>query len=484
MFGRRWRFAWLIIILSLFSACGTPSGVSTTQMPATQVPATQVPATQVSVPEVSVPEVSVPEVEQDAVVDLCAVEVDLGLNIGLAATAPVFVEGGTELGQLGEEGARALAAQMVPPDDFCSYAVSARTQEVLEQVEALAREGKLDQARDLMRARYEELVGATNGVGVLAAPQPQPAGDVARGTIRDLFEFAEQDQALGLGDGQKYMDAAKAEFQELADQELSSGNLDKTMRILDEAQSMGESEIAERALKQAQDIVGEALEAAIKDFDPCLDNPEILGKEIADLLNLLGQAMLLGVDGAWGPGEALYDAAVGKANAGMQQVASLNSGGAKPPPKECRGYAFEFSRSVSDGLTMTGSAYTCGGVRGPWTGEMELSGISVQGEWEVETSGSFEFAVPEGENTVQIDFLTTGIGRPVRGGGYGDITDPIRLTFTLVDRSTAQIIIGSTGEGTIVVHVRGVSYPVHPFATVWTAEPVFTVVLQRYSGCE
>ena len=225
--------------------------------------------------------------------DVCASMGDLGLDLEGAASAPALVgpEDVPSLGTLGAEGAQALSGRLQPQGTFCEADVPEAFAPILDQARELADQGNKEGARKLLESLLE--IGISPQGGNLLSVRPQTPQQ-ARSTIRGYLDAAGLDQFMG-GDGQDFIDRANATFSQMANSELGSASFEETLRLLDEAQGLEQDDIAQRALKRAQDIAAENLEAAIQDCDPCLMNPQDLREEIRKLLLAFQTARLMGV---------------------------------------------------------------------------------------------------------------------------------------------------------------------------------------------
>jgi hypothetical protein len=161
------------------------------------------------------------------------------------------------------------------------------------------------------------------------------------------------------------------------------------------------------------------------------------------------------------------------------------SGGEGPEPPGDGGYAFEFSRNYSGDATIVGKAHTCGGLRGPWSLEVAVSGSPEPGAT-FETTGAVVFGLPPDQNSVEVRIPTTGTGTFDYGDGVGEgtIDDPLLFIFRLMpDRESAEVTVVSTGDGTVVLHLPDAPDVTILFGTVWATDPTFEVELARYDGC-
>lgn len=254
-------------------------------------------------------------------VDACASMPVLGLDREAAATAPALVGGqdSPTLAKLGTQGAQALADQLQPQGTFCDSEVPAAFAPILEKARQLADQGDKDGARQLLNSLLE--IGALPQMGRLLSVRAQTAHD-ARSHIRGYLTAAGLDQFMG-GDGQDFFDRANATFIQMANSELGNADFNESLRLAEEAQLLGQEDIAQRALKRAQDIAGEGLDAAIEDLDPCLANSKDLRDEITKLLRAYQTASLLGVPETHGPGESRYDATWSRATVALKALAGM-----------------------------------------------------------------------------------------------------------------------------------------------------------------
>ena len=406
-------------------------------------------------------------------VDACASTVDLGLNLEGAASAPALV-GSQEapmLGKLGAQGVRTLADQLRPKGTFCDADVPPAFAPILEKARRLADQGNKEGARKLLNSLLE--IGAQPHGGDLLSVRPQ-APKHARSYIRGYLDAAAIDLFSG-GDGQAFIDQANATFIQLANGELGNAGFDETLRLLDEAQRLGQEDIAQRALKRAQDIAAEGLDAAIEDLDPCLSNPQDLKDQITKLLLAIQTASLMGVPETSGPGGSRYDATWSRATEALKALGGVT-------PEECNIFSFSFSRTVSGEVTMTGEGHTCSGLHGLWEGELHLAGTWTDFGNSGEGSGVFSFTVPEDSDQVETTIVTSGKINADEGCSI-PFNDPLQFRFRLIGEGEAELGIVSANAGTASLVCPEHTLGLPSIMTVWAEEPTFTVALVRGADC-
>ncbi len=406
--------------------------------------------------------------------DPCAGTPALALDVEAAASAPALIspDGAPSLGALGQQGAQALADQIKPQGTFCDAELPAAFQSIIEQAQQLTDQGDKAGARMLLESLLE--LGSHPDGGFLMSVRLQ-IPQQARSYIMGYMTAAGIYQSLG-GDGQAFIDQANATFNEMANAELNSASFDETMRLMEEAQLLGLDDIAQRALKRARDIAAEGLDATIEDFDPCLSNPDDLKQAITKLLVALQTAMVLGeVPGTTGPGGARYDATWSQAAAAIKTLMGET-------PDECKGYTFNFNRTVSGSVTMTGEAHTCGGIRGPWEGTLHLAGTWTDFGNTGQGNGILAFTVPEDSDDVETIIPTSGQINADEGC-YMPYNDPLQLRVLLTGKTKLELGIISTNAGTASIVCPGGTEALPSIMTVWTEEPTFTVELEHGAEC-
>ncbi|MFN2149738.1 MAG: hypothetical protein ACK2T2_15240 [Anaerolineales bacterium] len=395
----------------------------------------------------------------------CEALTGLALDIDGAASAPALVgpQDAPTLGTLGAQGAQALADQLQPQGTFCDAEVPAAFTSILEKAQDLADQGDQEGARKLLNSLLDMGVRAS---GHLLDVRLQTASQ-ARSSIAGYLAAAGIDQAIG-GDGRDFIDQANATFNQMANNELGSATFDETLRLAEEAQLLGQEDIAQRALQRAQDIAAEGLDAAIEDLDPCLSNPQDLHDEITKLLLAFQTASLLGVPNTHGPGDPRYDATWSRATEALKAIGGVT-------PDECKGFYFEFTQPVSDGLTMTGSAHTCDDIRGPWTGSLSVNGST--GGAEINTSGEIAITISQGEDTSETQIPTAGTFCDEEG--CCEVTDSLLLRITLQGKSSVDVLLSSDYRGSITCPDYS-----GPMVTVWGEGTEFQVQLEPYHECK
>lgn len=259
--------------------------------------------------------------------DICMEPSVLKFDMVAAGQAPTMPEidpnTPPELGILGAEGAAELALALAPEGTFCSLAVSDSAGLVIAHAMKLVEQGKPQDAREVLSewlavqsSQLDEVASsahAQKSVAKLAAPVQ--SGDTARQGIRDLLNAAAADQAAG-GDGSTYSNAANQAFRDLFADEIVDAGFGDSMRLTEEAGRLGETELQNTASNRARKIWEEKLQADLEDFDPCTASRD----DVRDLLNSLGQAMLLGVQGSFEDNGKYREAVTAKTQAAVQQM--------------------------------------------------------------------------------------------------------------------------------------------------------------------
>ncbi|MCD6424497.1 MAG: hypothetical protein J7L35_03245, partial [Anaerolineales bacterium] len=181
------------------------------------------------------------------------------------------------------------------------------------------------------------------------------------------------------------------------------------------------------------------------------------------------------VPGTYGTGGGRYDITWSQASAAVKTLMGET-------PDECKGFSFRFSRTVSGSVTMTGEAYTCGGIRGPWEGTLQLAGTWTDFGNTGAGSGTFEFTVPEDSDEVETIIPTSGkIFSEV--GCFMPYNDPLQLRVHIIGKTELELSIVSTNAGTASIICPEGTQGLPSIMTVWTEEPTFTVELIHSAEC-
>lgn len=235
--------------------------------------------------------------------DPCSIKPDLGLNLEAAASALTMTskDGAPTFEPLGIDGAQRLADEIIPDDTLCSLTVSTTTQTVLDHADQLLRDGKTEEAQTLLEDWLADQKKPNSGGALYMVAQGTVDSD--RQIIHDILRAAGEVASVG-GDPQPFLDYAIELFRLMAVREIQDASLEEIMRIAEEAILLGQDDIAEEALQRARDILAGILDEAIAGFDPCITQND----DLSELLKTLEQAILLGVEGTLGPGDARYDA--------------------------------------------------------------------------------------------------------------------------------------------------------------------------------
>ncbi len=234
----------------------------------------------------------------------CLAQPDLGFNIEAAsvnAAVSTDANGSLIFAALGIERAQKLADELRPVDTFCNLAVSPATQTILNQADLLIQDGKSEEAQTLLVnwLTTQRKPESNGNLYMIAQGIPNPD----RQMLRDILQVAEKVELTG-GDVQPFLDYAVEVFRSMAAQELPGADFKESMRIADEAFRLGQTDIGEQALQQAQKIWAQMLDNAIANFNLCTAQND----DIEELLDILGQAIMLGINGTNGPDGDRYAA--------------------------------------------------------------------------------------------------------------------------------------------------------------------------------
>lgn len=398
--------------------------------------------------------------------DICSTTPDLGFDLVAVADLPVLNDDLT-FGTLGIEGAQALALDLTPTGGFCSFDVSPAVQTVIDEAENLIATGQNAAARVLL-ATLLQTDGADTGVPKLINVK-LPGADETRQRMRDLLVAASADQDAG-GTGEDFQENARDVFTEwvFGEQDpLAKATLEEALVITAEAQLLGiedvESEGSERATKLADDSLNEFLLA----FNECTPSIEF----IRGLLGSLSTAMALGVNTGDSFQSIFRVIAQASLRLGVDPDLVEQLFGKDIPEPVCSA-RFTFSRSVSDGATLSGEGSMCGG--GLWQGTVTLSG----GPGPISSSGEFTFTIFAGDDGAETTIPTSGTFERY------SFTDPLHMTFIHhAETQTADIrifsaaFVGGVG-GTIFTDIGPIL-----FLSVFMPDPWFTVDLLPNPDC-
>jgi hypothetical protein len=159
-----------------------------------------------------------------------------------------------------------------------------------------------------------------------------------------------------------------------------------------------------------------------------------------------------------------------------------------PAPAE-EGLAVEFTLQGATGMaTLNGQLHSCGGLRGPWSGELSLQ-MTAPEAYRCEARGSLEFSVPAGELQAQGEVpLQMTCELAMEGCVVDAVLEELSYRIVFVEGGQqAQITLGSSGGGTLdftCYEDDGSSMSFHfpVWATFW-GENTLTVPLADYDGC-
>ena len=420
---------------------------------------------------------------------ICAQEITpeaMGMDLDAAARPPFLVEQGglPIITTLGLELARQRASVLLAVGTFCDEDLPPAIAQVLEQALELLHRGETSQAVALMRTLLAQGARREGRSPGLARSLPQAVPNW-RPAIKATLDFASELAVMGEeGAAEQVMDQVKGFFHENALRDLENADLDECLRIAKEATLLGDDEVEQKALQRARNIVKQRLEEALKDFDPCLPNPDVIRQDIKDLLNLLRDAILIGVKGTYGANESLRDQVMAKVQKAIENLDRL----ARGEPPQC-GYMVEFTLEGAAGwATLTGRLHSCSGVEGPWTGSLVLQyddGMN----WRCSGSTTLEYSLPQDASTaggtLVFPLACVSVERECVVNSASEVSE--YLFEFAADGSQVTITIGSNGQASLTetcyfdpedpdtVHIPAMAF--------FFGENMVTVPLQAYQKC-
>lgn len=399
--------------------------------------------------------------------DACDNQIELSFYVTEASLIPIPREDLT-FENLGQPGAEALADELMSEDGFCSLAISSSSENIFKQVEELILDGMNSEARDLLATLL--------GNGKIIVPSNRNVANSLsflsndRQKVRDLLRAAAYDQRAG-GDGQAFINDAQGVYSTWAEGYIPGASVEEALRIAAEAQLLGLDSLGDLALEKALELVQEDLVNTVNAFDPCTATVD----DVDDLLKKLAKEQLLTGE----PGDE-YDNVMESAAQAMIQN-GVNSDAVRQVYGEwiedpvCDGFKFEWTRTVSDGWTFVGEGSSCDGIN--WEGSVALSGTNSTGA-SINSSGTISFTIPDGSNVTQTTVSTSGT--LTVDDNTLSFTDPLPMNFVFLESEMqAEITIASDGSGSLVTPAGPI-----PFASVWTTDPRFNVILIRNSNCD
>ncbi len=407
-----------------------------------------------------------PELQSFVISDECENPISISFNIEEASLIPIPKEDLT-FENLGLDGAETITEELMSEDGFCSLDISPSFLAIFTQVENLLNEGKNTEARSLLSTLLDGNTSKYDQVNNIKLTSSFLA-DV-RQKVRDLLRAAAYDMKAG-GDGLAYMDDARSTYSTWAEGQLTEATIQEALRIAAEAQLLGIEGLDEDAIDKAKELALKELNDTIESFDPCLKSVN----DVDDLLKKYAVVLLLGAGDNSNHNTIMELAAQSMINNGANSEAVRQVYGDWIEDAVCDGFAFEWTRTVSDGLTFTGQGSSCDGIN--WEGTVLLSGVNGSGA-SINSSGSYSFTIPDGSNLSQTTVLTSGT--MLVDEELLNFTDPLPMIFTFMENiMQAEILIVSDGSGLLTTPIGPIN-----FASVFTTEPTFIVILGRNSNC-
>ena len=385
---------------------------------------------------------------------VCEGSPDFGFQIAAAATVPSF-ESDLTAGTLGEAGALALAADLSSGETFCDVDVSLDIQQVLDEADLLAADGRMQEAQTLIdqlltdpsfgllakRAAFAKLTGAAE----------------TRRRVKGLFRVAAWQQKHG-GTGTDAMEAAAKTFYDWAETQLDQATIKELLSLAAEAQFLGNdsNELGDEALERAAELSVKELQDAIAAFDPCRGDAQ----EVRGLLGAVGLTQLLGADGG-GESQEAFDLVAQAARKLGSDALEQGVGGENVDDAICNGLRLVATALSDSGAIVTVDLGTCNTTH--WKGTVTVGG-NFEGAPQ-NLSGTVELVTPEGGGTVET--IATVTGTVSLAGVNLAVTDPLMFRFTVdLDALTAFAEMGSTGAGTIAF-----PWAINPWITVASVTP-------------
>jgi hypothetical protein len=401
------------------------------------------------------------------ITDKCDNQTGLSFYITEASLIPIPREDLT-FENLGQTGAEELADQLMSEDGFCSLAISSSSESIFKQVEQLILDEKNSEARNLLAT----LLG--NGKAIVPSNRNIPNSlsflSNDRQKVRDLLRAAAYDQKAG-GDGQAFINDAQGVYSTWAEGYIPGATVEEALRIAAEAQLLGLDSLSNLALDKALELVQNDLVNAVNSFDPCTATVQ----DVDELLKKLAKEQLLTGEQGGEYNNVMELAAQAMIKNGANTEATKQIYGEWIEDPVCDGFKFEWTRTVSDGWTFVGEGSSCDGIN--WEGTVALSGTNSNSA-SINSSGTISFIIPDASNVIQTTVSTSGTFTV--DDNTLSFTDPLPMNFVFLETEMqAEITIASDGSGSLVTPAGPIT-----FASVWTTDPRFNVILIRNSNCD
>lgn len=407
-----------------------------------------------------------PDLSNLVITDDCDNPPALSFNLAPAALIPI--EGQDQsFTFLGENGAQLIVDDLTSEELLCALETSDETKALFSEVEQLIIDGKKSEARNLLSTLLAAGKLSTKAINKTKHTNYYFSNE--RQKVRELLRAAGYDIEAG-GDGGSYMDQARTNYSTWANANINNTtSIKELLKIAAEAQLLGIDDLSDEAIEKATEIAKQELEEKLESFDPCTASSE----EAGDLLDQLAKEMILTGEQGDNYEKTLKKAGEAFIKNGKNKDAVQQIFGDNIEDPVCS-YAFEWTRTVSDGWTFQGEGSSCDGIN--WEGSVALSGVNSAGA-SVNSSGEFIFAIAEGTDTAYTTVPTAGV--MVVDGNALSFTDPLPMNFKfLKDDLQAEITIASDGSGSMPTPIGDIV-----FASVYTTEPNFMVDLLENPDC-
>ncbi len=330
---------------------------------------------------------------QTARVGVCARTItpqDLGMQIEAVSQLPFVTREGAQIRVeiMGSKRAQAYAEDLLSGTTVCTEPLPESVATVLQQARETLQAGDQAGALEIIRTLLGQTSSGVRPLGLMRVRAQTHADWRAR--IGATIQFAEE---LALQGDQAAYDNLMQEVGEYFDQQASAAleeaGFDETLRIAEDALLLGRDRVFQQASNRLKDAARQELEEAIKDFDPCLPNPDVLENSIKDLLNALAKAQFFGA----ADGTGLSEQASALAEQGIANLESLARG---EQPACALGGTFSLD-GASGFAQATGTLHSCQGMGGPWEGTLQLTYNDGEGIGICSGNATWSFSLEDGE---------------------------------------------------------------------------------------
>lgn len=349
-------------------------------------------------------------------------------------------------------------------DTFCDREVSEETQILLEEVQALEDNGDSEKASQKLQEyihKLEQGIGSKINTNKLAKINLYSKESTFK-YIRDMLSIAGIAQLLGENDlYDEAMSNATDTFEDYGNETIEKvSDFKDALEIAAQAQILGLEELAELAMDKAMDLAEKLVDETFTNFDIC----SATEKDVNKLFRMVALSNIFHLKDYRDKLDEAKDLAKQ-----WKEIQEKRENGETVP--ECDLNFIEIDADFGNPyMHVSGSIFTCDGSN--WEIEISLDGTL---DGSIFTGqGSLTFSLEDGKSIGNIIPVT---GTAKFGEDVLEYQDPLSFKFYLLGDGKSQIMLSSTGQGTMKTPIGPITFAILP-----TTESEIIPIIQKDCG--